>query len=167
MSDSAQILVAIDCPAEEAVEHGEAVLQWLVEHGIVQPELSDCVLGGDGRGYAPGPEMSAAVDSDADGTRQLRTNGVAIVVGRTIVDGGENEIELRCRRCRTSFEPTDGWFEAMDSWPGARTRHATRAHLAGSRSPFGSGMGRGHGALDISALSSGTGHPSRAYSSIS
>jgi hypothetical protein len=116
MSDSAQILVAIDCPAEEAVEHGEAVLQWLVEHGIVQPELSDCVLGGDGRGYAPGPEMSAAVDSDADGTRQLRTNGVAIVVGRTIVDGGENEIELRCRRCRTSFEPTDGWFEAMDSW---------------------------------------------------
>lgn len=116
MSDSAQILVAIDCPADEAAEHGEAVLEWLVEHGIVQRALSDCVLGGDGRGYAPGPEMSRAVDGDADLTRQLWTNGLAIVLGRTIFDGGENEIELRCPRCGTTFEPRDGWSKAVDSW---------------------------------------------------
>jgi hypothetical protein len=42
--------------------------------------------------------MSTAIDGDADVTRELSTNGLAIVVGRTVFDGGENEIELRYPR---------------------------------------------------------------------
>jgi hypothetical protein len=116
VSDSAQILVAIDCPPEEAPVYGEAVLGWLVEHGVVEREVSDCVLGGDGRGYPPGPELDTAVEGGVDVTRGLWTNGLAIVVGRTVFDGGANGVELRCPRCAATFEPQDDWFEAAASW---------------------------------------------------
>jgi len=119
VSDSAQILVAIDCPADAAARYAEAVLEWLVERRVVGRERTDCVLGGDGRGHPPGPNLRAAVDGDADDadvTRGLWTNGLAIVVRRTIFDGGENPIELRCPRCEATFEPRDDWYEAVDSW---------------------------------------------------
>lgn len=116
MSDSAQILVAIDCPEYEAVKAGDAARDSLVEHGIVERELTDCVLGGDGRGHPPGPNVEVAVEGEADATRELWTNGLAVVVGRTVFDGGQNAIELLCPRCGATFEPGSEWLEAVDAW---------------------------------------------------
>lgn len=70
-----------DCPEDAAAGAGVAVREWLIEHGIVDRELTDCVLGGDGRGHPPGPNVEAAVEGEADATRELWTNGLAIVVG--------------------------------------------------------------------------------------
>ena len=116
MSDDAQILVAIDCPPEQAALHADAVLEWLVDRGIVERGLSDCVLGNDGQGHAPGPDLEAVVEGDTATTRRLWTNGLAIVIGRTIFDNGSNDIELQCPNCSRTFEPADDWGDAAIAW---------------------------------------------------
>jgi hypothetical protein len=116
MSNDAQILVAIDCPAGQAQVRGDAVLGWLVDRGIVEHETSDCVLGNDGQGHSPGPHLETAVDGDTATTRQLWTNGLSIVVGRTIFDSGSNGVELQCPECSATFEPDDDWSDAAQTW---------------------------------------------------
>jgi hypothetical protein len=116
VSDDAQILVAVDCATDQAAVTGAAVLDWLVERGIVERDTTDCILGGDGMGHAPGPEFETTVDGDGAGTRGLWTNGLSIVVGRTIFDGGCNGLELQCEECSGTFEPGDDWMDTAEAW---------------------------------------------------
>jgi predicted RNA-binding Zn-ribbon protein involved in translation (DUF1610 family) len=78
--------------------------------------VTDCVLRSGGLGDPPGQNLDAAVEGATDTTRCLWTNGLAIVVGRTIFDGGQNGIELRCPRCGVTFEPEGDWVNAVDAW---------------------------------------------------
>ncbi|WP_131813221.1 hypothetical protein [Mycolicibacterium fortuitum] len=54
MGDYAQTLVDVDATDEDAPRLKQRVLSWLISEGIVAAELSDCVLGVDEGGYAPG-----------------------------------------------------------------------------------------------------------------
>lgn len=131
MSDHAEILVAIDCAADAAAAVGETALAWLIEEGIVRRDLIDSVLGGDDRGYPPGPNMEAAVEHElvefpastgifltaAEFTRAGRAiNGLEVVVGRTVFDAGGYGIELECPACGHTFEPGYNWYEVIDAW---------------------------------------------------
>jgi hypothetical protein len=48
VSDFAQIVVAVDCPADRAVERGPAAIALLVDRGVVEPEITDWVLSSTG-----------------------------------------------------------------------------------------------------------------------
>jgi hypothetical protein len=55
------------------------------------------------------------VDGDTTWTRKAWTNGLG-VVGRTVFDNGGNGIELTCPECSTTFQPQDGWVDAVGAW---------------------------------------------------
>ena len=123
MSDNSWIIAAVDISAEEAPERAKIVREWLIAEGIVEREISDSVLGGDG-GHSPGRNYAAAVKPEWVQKVQagnysfprLRTNGVAFITGRTVFDAGGNGIELQCRFCGSVFVPDESWSDAAGLW---------------------------------------------------
>jgi len=114
VSDSSQIVVDVEVGPREAERLGGAVLAWLIGEGVVLPRASDSAAGGEG--HRPGPGWRTAT-AGSPAFRRLRTNGVEILVGRRVFDGGGNGIELRCGACRRRFEPAlDAWSEAVGRW---------------------------------------------------
>jgi DNA-directed RNA polymerase subunit RPC12/RpoP len=116
VSDNAQTLVWIDCPADGAAVCGEAVLRWLTDNDFVEVDLSNCVLGGSGLGRRPGRRLDQAVVGDPKPARSLATNGVMITTERSVFDTGGNGIVLRCSRCGAEFEPGDDYVASVDKW---------------------------------------------------
>jgi len=69
-------------------------------------------------GYAPGPRHDLALARGASDAAflRLRTNGLALHVGRRVFHSGGNGPELTCGGCGLTFEPGAEWYEASDAW---------------------------------------------------
>ena len=85
MGDYFQTVVAREVSPPEALHLAERMREWLVGEGIIAPTMPDCALGGDGKGYPPGPNFERAIVGPDHGTRALWTNGLAII-SRLMVD---------------------------------------------------------------------------------
>ena len=116
MGDHFQIIVDQHVEATAAVTHADRVLRWLIDEGIVESRQSDCVLGKDG-GYRPGPSFAKVTDRPDDRFLTLRTNGLAVITGRTVFDAGQGGLDLVCAVCAHRFEATSGaWANAVSEW---------------------------------------------------
>lgn len=125
MGDYYQTIVDAEA-ADEADLLAERVRDWLVAAGIVRADLTDCVLGGDGNGYAPaGNWRQAVVRPDDDRLLKLRTNGLKIVVGRTVFYTHYGPATTTCPRCRASeslergsqiVRAIGGWYETGEAF---------------------------------------------------
>ena len=118
MGDTYQTIVDVRATESEAAGLARRVLGWLVDHGIVVSEPSDCVLGGEG--YAPGTSYFNATRESSSHLLGLRTNGLAIETKRTVFADWENEFELLCDDCSGRFEFCwDAFGDAASEWHGA------------------------------------------------
>lgn len=114
MGDWFQTLVDRDATAEEAPALAAYILQWLIKEQIVKPDATDCVLGGE-FGYPPGQNYSRAVDENGSGFLSMQTNGLEIIVRRSVIWSGQGEVELICSACGR-FSPPDRWADAIAEW---------------------------------------------------
>ncbi|GAA1313406.1 hypothetical protein GCM10009647_039330 [Streptomyces sanglieri] len=114
MGDYFQTIVDLDATERDAQELGARVLDWLIADGIVAAERTDCVLGGDGYGHAPGPHFTKAVD-DPDPV-DLWSNGFHVQTGRTVFDSGQGDAGAAiCPLCRTEIRLVDEVWEPIES----------------------------------------------------
>ncbi|WP_329590231.1 hypothetical protein OG298_18355 [Streptomyces sp. NBC_01005] len=114
MGDYFQTIVDLDATERDAQELGARVLDWLIAEGIVAAERTDCVLGGDGYGHAPGPRFTKAVD-DPDPV-DLWSNGFHVQTGRTVFDSGQGDAGAAvCPLCRTEIRLVDEVWEPIES----------------------------------------------------
>ncbi len=121
MGDWYQTIADVQATPDESADLAATVLAWLVDAGIVLGEPTDCVLSGEGQGYPPGPNYAAAVTEAEPHLLALRTNGVAVVTGRTVFYsmGADTVTCPACGR-RTELtdedgEPNDAWHELSDT----------------------------------------------------
>jgi len=117
VSDTAQLLVAIDCPADEAELQARRAVDSLVDGGVIASETPDAVWGR--VGHAPGPAFPGAVEGDI-GTRPefwAMPDGVEVETGRSFVADPSFEMSLHCPRCVTTFDTDpDEWGDAAMKW---------------------------------------------------
>ncbi|WP_327709551.1 hypothetical protein OG912_13600 [Streptomyces sp. NBC_00464] len=114
MGDYFQTIVDLDATERDAQELGARVLEWLIAEGIVAAERTDCVLGGDGYGHAPGPHFTKAVE-DPDPV-DLWSNGLHVQTGRTVFDSGQGDAgAATCPLCRTEIRLVDEVWEPIES----------------------------------------------------
>jgi len=118
MGDHYQTIADLDVDLADSLNLGNEILAWLVDRYIVSSAPSDCILS-DKRGYAPGPKFYDVVNIDpvTDITLRLRTNGLEIVVGRTVFynTAGPNPF---CPKCNASFNDHSAWSDAANEWYG-------------------------------------------------
>lgn len=114
MGDSFQAIVDRDATGKEAPALAAEILDWLIEQQIVKPDSTDCVLGGE-FGYLPGPNYSLAVEKTCNKLLTSRTNGLEIIVRRSVIWSGQGEVELICSACGR-FSPPDHWADAIAEW---------------------------------------------------
>ena len=117
MGDWFQTIVDKDASVEEAEILAYEIRDWLIDRGIIQATMTDCVLGGDGRGYPPGPNYAGAVGSgDHSSFLQLWTNGLELIVGRTVFDSGQGGNTVLCPKCQTPQANHIQWVDAVGEW---------------------------------------------------
>lgn len=116
MGDWFQTIVDIDASLEETGPLSAAILNWLVEEGIVEKTLTDCVLGHGGQGHGPGQNYEQVVKRDGFPIRELMTNGLDIVVGRTVFHPGQGTSNKVCPACGATTECDDEWLRAVGQW---------------------------------------------------
>lgn len=129
MSDYYQELAFDAIPPDEAEAATRRAIQWLIAEGVIAPELTDCVLGGDNElGHPPGPNWrNATGDAERPDDAlffQLDTNGIECRAGRHVSTAGGHIEETnpgKCPACggETSegfdiFDLADRWFEGED-----------------------------------------------------
>ena len=127
MSDHRYTLTVPDAPQAELDELHQRVVDWLVGEGIVERELTDCILSTDTHGHRPAPRfMSASSDPEDPGCLnywypsfiESKVNGLEIIKGREITVSGEGSYECSiCSTCNTEG-PVWGerWNAAADEW---------------------------------------------------
>jgi len=105
VSDTAQLLVAIDCPADEAELQARRAVDSLVDGGVIASETPDAVWGR--VGHAPGPAFPGAVEGDI-GTRRpefwAKPDGVEKWLD------GDDATYYACRAC--------GYEQPLAEWDG-------------------------------------------------
>jgi hypothetical protein len=116
MGDYFQRIVDRDVSPDEAQPLAGRIRDWLVGQEIIVGNLTDCVLGGGGKGYPPGANFERVVDGEENHTRTLRTNGLAIVIGRTLFGPGQGGFELICRQCGLRTNGGQTWGDAVSEW---------------------------------------------------
>ncbi|MFD8223213.1 hypothetical protein ACFV16_03465 [Streptomyces massasporeus] len=138
MGDYFQTIVDLDASAADAERLARRVVDRLVTEGIVLAERTDCVLGRP-LGHPPGPSWARAVgDLDAD---EEPWDGLAVHIGRTVFDGGQDSPEaVTCPLCAATTplesDPYDEFLpepdgrstaatDAEDPWPRFATALAT------------------------------------------
>ena len=117
MGDWFQTIVDRDATVAEAEQLSKRVVTELVKRGIVSPTLTDCVLGSD-LGYPPGSNYLEAVEEQDGGFLDLWTNGLDIIVGRTVFDSGQGGFQLICGQCssRVDYAGPSKWSDAVEEW---------------------------------------------------
>lgn len=92
------------------------ILNWLVSRQIVDPKISDCVLGGGG-GYRLA-EGSMAILQEPEHfwtLSKLQIFGLEIVESKTVFDTGENGLDsVICPHCKK--ELFNGDYSFIDDW---------------------------------------------------
>jgi len=120
MGDWFQRIIDRDVSLEEAESLAIKVRQYLIERAIISTELTDCALGIDGMGYAPGSNYAQVVEEPNLDLLKLQTNGLHIVVGRTVFDCGQGGFDLICPYCQTQNLNIRAWQAAVTEWYEAR-----------------------------------------------
>ncbi len=121
MGDWFQIIVDREASPGEAERLASEIRDWLAGWGIVQNTMTNCVLGGDGQGYAPGPEYRQVVDFDHHHNIQiLKTNGLQITVGRMVFHPGQGDYTVSCPKCHTACVQSE-WNKAIGEWNKGQT----------------------------------------------
>jgi hypothetical protein len=106
VADWCQVLVDEVVRGETAArDEGERLERWLVDTGVLSPDLTDCVYGHP-LGHPPGPSYDRAIAGAEDPPR-LWMNGGYVVIGRRAHGGGGLE-ELACRQCGRPEDVTAG-----------------------------------------------------------
>lgn len=116
MGDYYQIIVDKDASSEEAKSLSSDILNWLVEQGIVEATINDCVISGTGLGYPPGEHYQGVVEYDDFDIQTLRTNGLNIVVEHMVFMPTQGKLYSVCPQCSTMIACNDEWFKAVDEW---------------------------------------------------
>jgi hypothetical protein len=113
MGEYYETIADVEATEAEAESLAATTLAWLVETGFVLAGPTDCVLSE--AGYPPGPRYATAVVEDDPRLLRLRTNGVAIITGRTVFYSmGSGEVS--CPHCRHVMALTgDAWDELSDT----------------------------------------------------
>jgi hypothetical protein len=127
MSDHTITLIDRDVLPDEAESLARTLLDWLVESGIVERELTHCVLGEDGMGHRPArnfmvvtgqPEDPNVTNMNHAAFRGMATNGLQIIKGRHMTVSGEGSYDCAiCRECgaeRAVFD--EDWNQAGTEW---------------------------------------------------
>lgn len=112
MGDYYQVVVDRDIPLDQADEVASAIRQCLIVENVIEPQLTDCTLGNGG--YAPGKKCALAFDGTSDEVTQLRTNGLQIIIGRSIFYS--SGADLICDRCNNRTFEGDAFSEAFGGW---------------------------------------------------
>lgn len=119
MGDWFQTIVDVEAGAENADRCAARVRDWLTSAGIVLAERTDCVLGAEA-GHPPGPAVGQALEdpSSDDGWQGLWTNGLDIIVGRTVFDAGQGDVEaVTCPHCTREIRLVDAhWATIEEAW---------------------------------------------------
>lgn len=116
MGDRNRWIADFDAAAGEAPELARRVLDWLVETRVVGPEVTDCVLGGDGGGHAPGPAYASAVDHADDRLLDRWPNGLEIVTARGGYYGPlPEDARVGCPRC-AGWLPLELVLPVVEEW---------------------------------------------------
>lgn len=115
MGDLSQSVVFPAAPPADARRLGQVLLSWLVDGQVIDPELSDCVLGAP-LGHPPGPRWAAATLERGGPFPRLRTHGVRLVTSRTVFDTGGLGFVLVCGACRTEHADLPRWGDAVGEW---------------------------------------------------
>src|ERR1700692_4582445 len=121
MSDFSQTIVDIEVAAHASVKLGDEIRDWLVGSGIVEARTTNSTLSSGG-GHNAGANYKIAIDTNRDCVLDLRTNGVAILIGRRVFDTSAHATELCCDACKHSFSPNGAWGDAVASWFGGDDR---------------------------------------------
>lgn len=122
MGDWFQTIVDEEASAEKAETLANEIRDWLIDRGIIQTTMTDCVLGGNGRGYPPGPHFEQAISPGAHHHfLQLWTNGLHFVIGRTVFDSGQGETTVLCPKCQTPRDDHTQWVDAIGEWYEGKT----------------------------------------------
>lgn len=129
-----QKLADIGAAGSDAPALAAELISWLVEAGIISGAAdAGCVLAG--TGYPPGPRYHDAVTTaGGDRVLSLRTNGVAVVTGRTVFHGDPGA-DVSCPGCGTPVRFAEVIAPAIGEWhagagngsrpcPQCGTRHA-------------------------------------------
>lgn len=104
MGDWCQVLVDEVVRGDRAArESGERLDSWLVDVGVLSPDLTDCVLGHP-LGHPPGPSYRRAVGG-VGAVPRLWTNGGHVSTGRRAHWGGDVD-GLACGQCGQLEEVT-------------------------------------------------------------
>src|SRR4051812_3471037 len=98
MGDWFQAIVDRDISSPDAEPMAERIVGWLIGEKIIEENKTDCILGGDGFGYPPGPNYVQAVDGVCDYLLDMRTNGLEVVVERQIFVA-PGQYALICDQC--------------------------------------------------------------------
>ena len=112
MGDSYQVIVDRDASLDQSEHFGSIVLDWLIAERIVEPEASDCALGG--LGHRPGPCHLKATAESPRWFTGLATNGMRIVKARTVFFGWLDS-EVRCKQCGV-VNSIDAFHDAAQNW---------------------------------------------------
>jgi hypothetical protein len=117
MGDWFQTIVDRNVSIEEAETLANEIRDWLVDRGIIQATMTDCILGGDGRGYPPGPNVEEVIGpGDHSLFLKLWTNGLGLVTGRTVFYSGQGETTVLCPKCRVSHGDHAQWGDVIGEW---------------------------------------------------
>lgn len=115
MGDTFQDIVVPTARLDDAAWFADDVLKFLIENEIILPQRTDCILGGKG-GYPPGKRFEEAVVQPSNDVRRLRTNGMDVVIGRTVFhNGGLGVDAVLCPACGANQVDGD-WADAVDRW---------------------------------------------------
>lgn len=119
MGDYFQTIVDTEAAREEAGLLASKIILRLAEQGIIEKTLRECVYSGNGMGYPPGPNYRQVVDVPdgcCDYTLGLVTNGLGVIIGRTVFHAGQEGLELVCPKCGDRTDGGDRWDDAVGEW---------------------------------------------------
>jgi hypothetical protein len=126
MSDHRYTL-AVPAPRQEELDElHQRILDWLVAEGIVERELTDCILSMRSHGHRPAPRFMTASSAPEDPECnnccyakfiQMKVNGLQIIKGRHVsVAGGSYDCAI-CPGCGTERPVFDErWNAACTVW---------------------------------------------------
>ena len=134
MSDHSISIVPRQSTYPDHKNKAAAILHWLTQLDIVQPTLSDCILGSGG-GYAIAEGAKEVTPHPELLPFDRITNGLSIVTERQVFDTGENFIDtLTCPACKQDIASYDWDFlnpwsrNESDNLTCPRCRHETEIH---------------------------------------
>ena len=116
-----QTIVDPEAELGEAEALAARVVNFLAGRGVILPTRTDCVLCARG-GYPPGPNVGEALADPANrfGFESLSTNGLDVVVGRSLFDAGQGGVTLTCNRCGNAVDSLQSadweWADAIWEW---------------------------------------------------